>query len=69
LTVFVETYSSFRDFRRGQVGRQVAQHADLAVAERLERRLRCGGRRRRRPSGQQAADLGDQGGVPGACRA
>ena len=67
LTVFVETYSSVsRIFPRRQVGGQVAQHPDLAFAERLERRLRCGGRRRRRPSGQQAADLGDQGGVRGA---
>ena len=54
------------DLRRRQVGRQVAQHADLAVAERLERRPRPGGRRRGPVPGQQVQDLGDQGGVRGA---
>jgi hypothetical protein len=34
------------DLGRRQVGRQVTQYADLAVAERLERRLRAGRRRR-----------------------
>jgi|HubBroStandDraft_1064217.scaffolds.fasta_scaffold13118_2 hypothetical protein len=48
------------------MGRQVAQHADFALAERFERRLRPGGQPRGRPSGQQADDLGDQGGVGGA---
>jgi hypothetical protein len=50
------------DLRHGEVGRQVAQDPDLAVAE---WRLRPGGRRRRAPSGQQAADLRGQGGVRG----
>jgi hypothetical protein len=45
---------------------QVAQHADLAVAERLEGRLWSCGARRGRPSRQEAEDLGDQGGVRGA---
>src|SRR5260370_10223678 len=54
------------DLRPGQVGRQVAQHADLAVAERLQRRLRTAGRRRGPRSGQHAEDLGEPGGVGAA---
>jgi hypothetical protein len=53
------------DLRPGQVGRQVAQHPDLAVAQRLRRRPRPGGRRGS-PAGQQAQDLSDQRGVRGA---
>jgi ubiquinone biosynthesis protein UbiJ len=39
------------DLRHGQVGRQIAQHADLAVEQRLARR-------RGPVPGQQAQDLG-----------
>jgi hypothetical protein len=45
-----------------RLGRQVAQHPDLAVAQRLQRQLRPGGRRGS-TAGQQAEDLDDQGGV------
>ena len=59
------------DFRSGQAGGQVAQDAGLAGAERLRQRPGPGGRRRPVPRpgpgpGEQAADLGDQGGVGGA---
>jgi hypothetical protein len=55
-----------RDLRRGQVGRQVAEHVQLAVAQRLPRRLRVGGRWGGPVSREQAEDVGDQGGVRGA---
>jgi hypothetical protein len=45
------------------VGGQVAQHADLAFAERLERQPRPGGRWCGSAASQQVADLGDQGRV------
>ena len=53
------------DLRPCQVGRQVAQYPDLAVAQGLQRRLQFGGRRGESASGQQAKDVGDQGGVGG----
>jgi hypothetical protein len=56
LTVFGETRSSRGDFRRVQVGRQVAQHADLAAAERLGHWPRPG--RRRPPAGSLRACCG-----------
>jgi len=54
------------DLRCRQLGRQVAQYAEFAAAERFEQRPRPGGRRRGPVPGQQAEDLGDQGGVRGA---
>jgi hypothetical protein len=54
------------NLRRRQVRRQVAQYADLAVAQRLERRPRLTGRRRGPFPGQQVEDLGQQRGVRGA---
>jgi hypothetical protein len=54
------------DFRPRQVGRQVAQYAQFALAQRLHRQPRPRGRRRGSVSGQQAEDLSDQGGVGGA---
>ena len=55
-----------RDLRHGQIRGQVAQHAEFAVAQRLEQPLRPGGRRRGHSSGEQAADLHEQRGVRGA---
>ena len=66
LTVLVETDSSPGDLRRRQVGWQVAQHPDLAVAERLERRPWPGSPRRGPVPGQQVEDLSDQGGMRSA---
>jgi LuxR family transcriptional regulator, maltose regulon positive regulatory protein len=62
------------DFRPGQVGRQVAQHAQLAVAQRFHRQPGPRGPRRRRQialrrgtvAGERAENLGDQGDVGGA---
>jgi hypothetical protein len=54
------------DLGHGQVGGQVAQQPDLAIAQRLQRRLRPGRRRGERASGEQAEDVGDQGSVRGA---
>src|SRR3954471_438879 len=45
------------------MGRQVAQDAFFAVAERLGQRCRFARRWRRAPAGQSVEDLGDQGGV------
>jgi len=65
LTVLVETDSSPAISGRRQVGGQVAQHPDLAAAERIKQRPRRGPRRER-VAGLQVHDPGDQGGVCGA---
>src|SRR3954452_4128066 len=51
------------DLGCGQMGRQVAQDAFFAVAERLGQRYRFARRWRRAPAGQSVENLGDQGGV------
>ena len=54
------------DLRPSQVGRQVAQHPQLAVAQRLQQRLQRGGPPGELAPGEQAEDVADQGGVRGA---
>jgi hypothetical protein len=51
------------DLRRRQVCREVAQHPDLTLAQRLRQRLRPGGARGELGSGEQAEDVSDQGGA------
>ncbi len=57
------------DLRGREVGRQVAQDAHLAFAEGLAEAVRFAKRERRRASGDQVQDLGDQGAVGGAAPA
>jgi hypothetical protein len=54
------------DLWRGELGRQVAQDADLALAERLAQAPSCARPGRGLPAGQQVQDLGDRDGVSGA---
>jgi hypothetical protein len=51
------------DFSLGEVGRQVAQHANLCFAQRLQQRLRVGEVRRRPLASEQVQDLREQRGV------
>jgi hypothetical protein len=51
------------DLRRRQVHRQIAQHPDLAIAQRLQQRLRPTGARGELASRKQAQDVSDQGRV------
>ena len=54
------------DLGSRELGRQVAQDADLALAERLAQAPSCARPGRGLPAGQQVQDLGDRDGVSGA---